>query len=372
MDKVSLINIPDRLYIKRRGKELAFMIPYADESSPKKDQASFKKRKETCDRWGDSRDEMILDNKATTGFKITVPVVRYTTSNVVWRVLDPRGFELEIYTANMKEIIEECNIVKGEIMHPAFWSIDNGKAYLCVEGTKSHNQFKDLQKDDKTTDYKIGDIIEAKVDKKIKTVRYLGKFWYIESRSEKITPATISGRDYNRSRSKVTFVNDCAYIYDCDGRFLSRKSLIVGRIVGHTDVPDDYVEKNAIKNGLYTLKFLRKEKINDNDFQLIVKECPDTTHGDRCHFIAQSGMNMALYYFGYGPYSGTLPEKKKTILDIVTENNPGWEIHDIGTKSYTVYDHDYYRRDSSRMNWNKYGSKYSLLVLNVLGKEILV
>ena len=64
-----------------------------------------KKRIETVKHWCGSKNENavfeIFENKPTHGFTISKEVRRLTTSNVVWRIFDPRGFELEISSGNM-------------------------------------------------------------------------------------------------------------------------------------------------------------------------------------------------------------------------------------------------------------------------------
>lgn len=64
---------------------------------------------------------MIWDNEPRTGFKILTSVSRYSTSNKLWRVLDPRGIQFEISTASFEELVMLCTIVKGEILEPCQW-----------------------------------------------------------------------------------------------------------------------------------------------------------------------------------------------------------------------------------------------------------
>lgn len=59
---------------------------------------------------------VILKNEPLDGFKIQKFVSRYSTSNKLWRILDPRGFELEISTASLEEIIANSDIEKGGII----------------------------------------------------------------------------------------------------------------------------------------------------------------------------------------------------------------------------------------------------------------
>lgn len=71
--------------------------------------------------WADPQ-PMLLDNTPMRGFKIENSVSRYSTSNKLWRILDPRGFELEITTACLETIIMEAGILKGgEIDAQCVW-----------------------------------------------------------------------------------------------------------------------------------------------------------------------------------------------------------------------------------------------------------
>lgn len=63
----------------------------------------------------------IIDNIPLDGFRITKSVSRYSTSNKLWRILDPRGFELEITSANLEELILNGVIVDGWISGQCQW-----------------------------------------------------------------------------------------------------------------------------------------------------------------------------------------------------------------------------------------------------------
>lgn len=59
---------------------------------------------------------MVYDNDPLNGFKVQHSVSRYSTSNKLWRILDPRGFELEVTTGCMEVIIQEATILKGGLI----------------------------------------------------------------------------------------------------------------------------------------------------------------------------------------------------------------------------------------------------------------
>lgn len=75
----------------------------------------------------------IIDNIPRTGFKVASTVSRYSTSNKLWRIMDPLGFELEISTKNMEDLIMTGTINRGEFDGLLVWDFGKngiGKASL--------------------------------------------------------------------------------------------------------------------------------------------------------------------------------------------------------------------------------------------------
>lgn len=63
----------------------------------------------------------IIKNDPIDGFTVCKSVSRYSTSNKVWRILDPRGFELEISTDCMEDLLMEGTVSKGVIHGLCQW-----------------------------------------------------------------------------------------------------------------------------------------------------------------------------------------------------------------------------------------------------------
>lgn len=105
---------------------LGFAVPYENTKSSEK-------RRNTVDGWAQKDlPSRTIDNVPTRGFKLCEVVSRYSTSNKLFRLIDPRGFELEISTDNLLDIALVSTIVKGEIVEECVWtSGKNGKVYLC-------------------------------------------------------------------------------------------------------------------------------------------------------------------------------------------------------------------------------------------------
>lgn len=132
---------------------------------------AYQKRKYTVDNWRDNKIEpVIIDNVPIFGFRIIDTVRRYSTGNKVFRVLDPRGFELEISAENLFDIISNCTITNGAIMQPMLWG---NNIYLVSSSSNEYQEFlsPSVNAELKECAYyknKLGNII----------YRYEGKHWY--------------------------------------------------------------------------------------------------------------------------------------------------------------------------------------------------
>lgn len=105
---------------------LGFMTPDGTDSAAKK-------RKESVDKWAqgygygkptEAPPAVTYENKPMVGFKLSREVRRYASfgnGNVKWRIEDPRGFELEISSANFAQILMLCTMEKGEIQDQLIW-----------------------------------------------------------------------------------------------------------------------------------------------------------------------------------------------------------------------------------------------------------
>lgn len=190
-----LIKRIDEFYVgfKPQGANdlpLAFLTPYDTT-------AAFKKRKETVDTWAqgygryvngklvyDPRPDPInIKNEPVDGFKIAKSVKRtggWNSGNVVWRIEDPRGFEWEIPSANLAQIITQTGISAGGVINGRCVIGRLGSTNILIpEGTDLWDQMeadvqtrKDRDNAKVITDLKAGDAITLKNGE---TGFYLGK-----------------------------------------------------------------------------------------------------------------------------------------------------------------------------------------------------
>lgn len=187
-----LINKFDRLYVGQKPQggnnplPLAFLTPYEEN-------AAGRKRMETVDRWAqDSEYTMvngtwtkvpntlksaIIDNVPLAGFSIAKSVRRdssWNGGNVVWRIEDPRGYEWEISSPNLAQILTQTGIAAGGVINGrCIIGRLAGANILVPEGTDLWDQMQaDLVKREvkanqkNVTGYNPGDMVKIKTGEK--------------------------------------------------------------------------------------------------------------------------------------------------------------------------------------------------------------
>lgn len=121
--------IPEKFYVTRvyrSAEEMLGWMVVADNEETKK----FKQTKERADRWATpyhnstqkAMEPIYVDNEPRTGFRMVTNVSRYSTSNVVWRIMHPEGFEFEITSDNLCDLLETNTIVEGEFQDALFFT----------------------------------------------------------------------------------------------------------------------------------------------------------------------------------------------------------------------------------------------------------
>ena len=146
------LKIYSQLYVGIREPDtdgeipLAFATPYEDNAAGKKRQATVdtwaapEHRELTEDRgWVYTRGKpktKLIENTPRSGFRITDSVKRtyFGGGNVVWRVFDPDGWEVEIQSNNLMAIIQTVDVGKGgEISGRCVWGRDGAHNILLPE-----------------------------------------------------------------------------------------------------------------------------------------------------------------------------------------------------------------------------------------------
>lgn len=184
------IEIPKELWVvKKADSDLAYVTYLEDNEACKKRQTTGR---QWAKQYGKSEGiESTHNNELLAGYKILKSVSRWSTSNVVWRVLNPRGFEFEIYSGNMMEILQCSRIENGVILDKCVIGREGGKNVLLPEGSEPYLQAKsytDAKDNAKESNLKIKDVTPGSLVtlKDGETYTYLGAFYPIVSKGETV------------------------------------------------------------------------------------------------------------------------------------------------------------------------------------------
>ena len=234
------ITVYDKLYVtvehrpdaKSDTGHLGFSSPYTKD-------AAFRKRKDTQDQWAyghgtnwviDDDDQItsgeghtskvdmialfvtqayprVVVNEPREGFEIAKSVRRYGyrgPGNVLWRITDPAGYDLEISSENFASIVDHCVLEQGVIKGRCVWGRDGSKNVLLPEGSEPYDQALKFTKQKKNSvslkDVKLGDTVEI-LNKGMIGVpfTYLGKMFIhcVENIRSESAPSYSSNRGAN-------------------------------------------------------------------------------------------------------------------------------------------------------------------------------
>lgn len=173
------------LYAKKRAPiHISYESSALGFATPHEDNAAGRKRQETVDSWaGAGQPVIMIDNVPRSGFKITDDIKRtyWGGGNVVFRVLDPIGIELEIQSQNLMMLIREAGIdAGGEIRGKCLWGRDGAHNILLHETSEDYkNATTSYEKHVKvipTKDLIVGGVYKTKAGNEY---TYFGRFFVI-------------------------------------------------------------------------------------------------------------------------------------------------------------------------------------------------
>jgi hypothetical protein len=118
-------------------------------ATPHEDNAQGRKRQTTVDSWAKhgfphgvpALQAKLINNELAEGFKVTDDIKRtyYGGGNVVFRIEDPRGFELEIQAQNLMTIIRLVGINEGGVIPgKCCWGRDGANNILIHESSEEY------------------------------------------------------------------------------------------------------------------------------------------------------------------------------------------------------------------------------------------
>lgn len=140
---LSNIKIPEKHYVgmvrrNRDGLPLGFMTPWGKD-------AAAAKRMATVDSWAGkgtgSLEPQVISNAPMSGFKLGASIRSSGYGGYdKWRIEDPRGFELEITSGNLAQLISVGMIDQGEIMDQCVWARHGASNVLLSTATAEYKR----------------------------------------------------------------------------------------------------------------------------------------------------------------------------------------------------------------------------------------
>lgn len=123
--------------------------------------------------------DTVLPNTPVCGFKILKNQSGgYNTGSIVWRIEDPRGFQSEIPSGNLNQLLALTTIDHGEILESCVWARDGKDNVLLPTNSEEYKTaVKNTElamKSVKINSLKIGNIVNLKNG--LRNLRYLGKY----------------------------------------------------------------------------------------------------------------------------------------------------------------------------------------------------
>lgn len=280
--------IPKQLYVtvQYRGDTnnesglLGFASPYTRD-------AAFEKRKQTQDTWAygsgidvkiDAEDNVtvtgqgsggygrgswdagalfiancfprIIPNEPLEGFELAKSVRRWGWSgggNVVWRITDPRGFDLEITSENFASILNCAVVDHGVISGKCVWGREGSRNVLLPENSEPFQsalkQTERVSRKVSLRDVQLGDTIEivsSQLESDDQEHVYLGKHYYVHTRYEYDN----SGRYYLAGEFRERYVLKSKR----DGSYNTLASVKISQILERAEKPRDKADIAAELN----------------------------------------------------------------------------------------------------------------------------
>lgn len=262
--------IYDEYYVGLREDSDKLLLGYATYVDST---AAFKKRKDNVDSWaGRGNIQPIrFKNIPTEGFKVVGFDSRYSTSNKVFEILDPRGFKLQIYVPEFAKLLMNATIVNGEFQGKYLWARNGkGENYLISPDSDEYKGHISPTKKPMTVKYDVGHIFYDKNREYV--YQYVGVYYplYI-STSQSVTHwkhgYIVSSQTMSSTHFTIRAVNAPLHIYlmvktpDLQNGFLVAKK---NKFAAGADVTDS--------GCIHTMMDLKFKLINNVGNQLIASK----------------------------------------------------------------------------------------------------
>lgn len=151
-----------------RENNLSYLCQYETTESGEV-AANVKKMQATGRSWirGENKDKSgtIIDNIPTKNIYVGCSVSRWSTSNKLFRVTDPRGFTIEIPTDNLATLLHHTTVIKGVVQDECVWGKDGISHILLPINSEPYRLSREQQNvlDNKlisVKDIKVGDWVK--------------------------------------------------------------------------------------------------------------------------------------------------------------------------------------------------------------------
>lgn len=135
---------------------------------------------------------IITDNELVEGFEVSKSVRRSGgwggSGNIVWRIADPRGFELEISSENFARVVDCTTIENGKILGKCLWGREGPKNILLPEASDVYQEAVKTTTKVNTKislkDVQVGDIVEIMSTKVLAddlVCQFFGKYYFLSA-----------------------------------------------------------------------------------------------------------------------------------------------------------------------------------------------
>ena len=115
--------------------------------------ANVKKMQSTGRSWANKSNALdpnlesgtVVDNIPTKNIYVGCSVSRWSTSNKLFRVTDPRGFTIEIPTDNLATLLHHTTVVKGVVQEECVWGKDGNNHILLPVNSEPYRLSREQQ-----------------------------------------------------------------------------------------------------------------------------------------------------------------------------------------------------------------------------------
>jgi hypothetical protein len=143
--KTGWIKIPEKHYVglvKREGEDfpLAFITPWGKSKGALKRMSSVDDWCHNCPKAQQILGNACLINEPKRGFKLAENIRSTDFGGDKWRLHDPRGFDLEITSRNLAQLLKSSTFENNQIMDQCIWARKGPVNFLLNTNSPEYQQ----------------------------------------------------------------------------------------------------------------------------------------------------------------------------------------------------------------------------------------